>query len=395
MYKNEAELEIHIRNIIENQICTIENTIKVLSNKRISDIVICKEKPSPSIFFIEVKLNKTQNGRIGIGHSGGKGFQTEIISSNYGYLKTHLLWIIVDKDRPDIFHCFSNDEIKKYVMGNEIGEKQNNLRKSILNEKGINEKELLVKLQKWFSDENEQEIIKITNSFDHWQVWEESIFALRRYQINQKDGEKEFLKLINKYPEDGMVLFEYGVALEEKLLYREAIQNYTHAEALFPIKRWREISRYSINRSYIKLTTGKYGKDDKWWFIYKINLFTGINPRKIMEYISAIEKIYRDEWLSLAHLRIYIEEIVFSLYQRYLILQNMPSARKERIRYLGRNEIIPEYIENEMLFLYDKTSEGIHPDVREGFADSKHCVHSFIIVLEFWDKLNRGKTSKG
>ena len=77
MGKNkEIHFEKHIREIIKNKIISKNKDFTLLESKNIADIIICRNKIKPKIYFIEVKYysSKKRKGGVGFGDNKGKGF---------------------------------------------------------------------------------------------------------------------------------------------------------------------------------------------------------------------------------------------------------------------------------------------------------------------------------
>jgi len=151
MYTSEYELETHLRNLIAQKITAKHPNIYALKNKKVVDIVLCRDGKQPAIFFLEVKLFQEKHGRLGIGMSKGGGYQPEIIERNARYLETHLRWIIVDGREPTASYLFIPSTIvKKYLAGGGIGKKFNNIQLEIFKkENGLDENTLINELEKW------------------------------------------------------------------------------------------------------------------------------------------------------------------------------------------------------------------------------------------------------
>jgi len=98
-FASEQKLEIHLRDLITTRITAEHPYIYALGNKMAVDIVICRDRERPAVFFLEVKLFQPGHNRLGIGAGKGNGYQPEIIAHTPEYFDKHLRWIIVDGDR--------------------------------------------------------------------------------------------------------------------------------------------------------------------------------------------------------------------------------------------------------------------------------------------------------
>jgi hypothetical protein len=126
-----------------------KSTYLRIKNKKAVDIIICKNKPTPELFFIEVKYHKNSHGRLGFGSGKGVGFQPEILSKKPEYFEKNLRWILFYEDSDKIFFL-TNEKIRNHISKDVIGEKFNNIRKKLFKEeKGLTENELIVELKSW------------------------------------------------------------------------------------------------------------------------------------------------------------------------------------------------------------------------------------------------------
>jgi hypothetical protein len=107
--------------------------IVLLSNKKFSDITICKNGKKPELYFIEVKFYKAASGRIHIGGRGGSGIQPEIIEKQPDYFMKQMRWVIGDENyRKDGVVFCDTKTIINYVSGGIIDKKHNNIKLDIL-----------------------------------------------------------------------------------------------------------------------------------------------------------------------------------------------------------------------------------------------------------------------
>ncbi len=150
-FSSEAAFETYVRKLISDEITAKNKSIYALENKKAVDILICRDKPNPALFFIEVKYHKKAHGRLGFGSSSGGGFQPEIVSKKPAYFESKLRWAIASEEHPDKGVIFvSSDVIRKYVSGGNVGQKFNNIQARIFNEvPGFNEKKFISELKIW------------------------------------------------------------------------------------------------------------------------------------------------------------------------------------------------------------------------------------------------------
>jgi hypothetical protein len=124
-FKNEADFEDYLRTIIKDNVVKISNSnLKILKNRGIADIVICRHGKYPSVFFIECKFHKIKHGRIGFGSAKSSGIQPEILSNELVYFESNLRWAIAHEDNEGVVFEPSSF-IKDHVSGGSVEEKYN------------------------------------------------------------------------------------------------------------------------------------------------------------------------------------------------------------------------------------------------------------------------------
>jgi len=151
-FSNEAEMEEHICSLIKNEILPSRKDLVMFENKKVADVIVCKNGKNPKIFFLELKNYKRTHGRLGFGSGIGKGFQPEIVKDNPDYFEKNLRWILSDsRNESPKYLITQTSTIKKYLAGKTIGPKFNNIRLEIFGkEPMIDEKELVKKLKDFF-----------------------------------------------------------------------------------------------------------------------------------------------------------------------------------------------------------------------------------------------------
>lgn len=149
---NETEFENHIRQIIQHEILTSNLDLTLLTNKKAVDIVICRNNPNPTIFFLEIKYHKINHGRLGFGQGKGAGFQPEILSRRPDIFETNLRWII-GSEESDKYFLLDNSELSNFLQGGGVGDKFNGIQKKLFKDSvGINREELINKLRNWLTN---------------------------------------------------------------------------------------------------------------------------------------------------------------------------------------------------------------------------------------------------
>lgn len=144
MFSNELELESHLRDLIVSKITAREPRIYMLENKKVMDVLICRDEPHPALFFLEVKLFQRHHGRLGIGSAQGRGFQPETVRSKPAYFESHLRWIIADSAQamPKVLFL-PTSTLTQYMAGGSVEEKFNNIQRRIFTEETFLETDAL------------------------------------------------------------------------------------------------------------------------------------------------------------------------------------------------------------------------------------------------------------
>lgn len=150
-FGSELEFEAYIRDIIATQITAANPEIYALKNKKAVDILICRDGPSPALFFIEVKLHQISHGRLGFGNSTGGGFQPEILTKKSLYFEQNLRWTLASEfEEPGKVLFVPNEMIRRYVAGGSVGNKFSNIQQKIIREgRWLTGEQFVTNLKDW------------------------------------------------------------------------------------------------------------------------------------------------------------------------------------------------------------------------------------------------------
>ena len=85
--------------------------------------------------------------------------------------------------------------------------------------------------------------------------------SLRLQRYDEAEGERRFKELLSRYPDDGMVYFKRGVAYEAIGRPERAQEDYSQAEALFPMREWKNLAREGIKRCTIAVRLSKVPRE--------------------------------------------------------------------------------------------------------------------------------------
>ena len=143
-FGSECEFEAHVRKLLVSEVATPHSGLTILEYRGITDIVICREIPSPAVFFIELKYAKDM---IGV----AEGIQSEILLKRPRYMDNHLMWLIGSQEYEGEFWFLNSEDLRKYVSNINI-QKENNISRRILRHRGEyrgGEAYLIDRLIKW------------------------------------------------------------------------------------------------------------------------------------------------------------------------------------------------------------------------------------------------------
>jgi len=146
---NELEFEKHVRLDILIEILSSNNNYKLFNFKKAVDILIARNGIDSKLFFIEIKYHKNSHKRLGFGQSKGSGFQPELLRNNTDYFENNLKWILGNEDS-ERYWFVDNATIRRYLNGNNVGDKYNGIKLRFFQEVGsIDKSELTCRLKEW------------------------------------------------------------------------------------------------------------------------------------------------------------------------------------------------------------------------------------------------------
>ncbi len=152
IYRSERQFEAKIRGLLEDHVTSLDPNVYALKSKKAVDIVVCRDAPQAELFFIEVKYHKRNHGRLGFGGGKGGGFQPELLSRKPAYFEKKLRWALASETHQPgkIFFLTSELLRRKYVSGNKVEHKYNNIKVKLFRERsGLSEHEFIRVLRGW------------------------------------------------------------------------------------------------------------------------------------------------------------------------------------------------------------------------------------------------------
>lgn len=152
-FELESKLEEFLRAMLKSRLQGLPN-FQILENKKVADIILCREAPNPAAFFLEVKLFTPKKHRIGVGIGSGEGFQPELLNKRPKFFEAYLRWVLCDGTLGERQFVFAaNSTVVKYLTGGSIGQKHNNIRPSIFqSEPLLAAPALLDEIERWVQE---------------------------------------------------------------------------------------------------------------------------------------------------------------------------------------------------------------------------------------------------
>jgi tetratricopeptide (TPR) repeat protein len=93
------------------------------------------------------------------------------------------------------------------------------------------------------------EVRMIGSTPSRWRcITDRAIKARELMMRDREQGEAEFERLLSRYGEDGMILYQRGRAYESLHSYERAHHDYAQAERLFPMQEWKDRARTARER---------------------------------------------------------------------------------------------------------------------------------------------------
>jgi hypothetical protein len=135
-FENEKQVEVAVRELIKTQITGQNADVYALENKKVVDIVICRDGANPKVFFLETKLIRTNpSTRNGIGGSKGTGFQPELLDRQPCYFEQHLRWALArEANSGNELALVESSYVRNFLAAGALGAKHNNIQRRILDE---------------------------------------------------------------------------------------------------------------------------------------------------------------------------------------------------------------------------------------------------------------------
>lgn len=146
---SELEFENHLRDDIIAPLLISHEDFELYDFKKAVDILIAKNGDNPSLYFLEVKYDKPNHGRLGFGQANGAGFQPEVLTKRSTFFEENLRWILGSEESEEYWFV-DNETICQYLQGGEVGDKHNGIQKRFFHEvNSIHIDDLIILISNW------------------------------------------------------------------------------------------------------------------------------------------------------------------------------------------------------------------------------------------------------
>lgn len=197
-------------------------------------------------------------------------------------------------------------------------------------------------------------------------IWARAIEANQQFAANRLKGEGEFKKLLQTYPNDGMIHYSRGEAYEYIKSFDLALADYEKAEGLFPIPHWKEVARIATDRvNHKKSGLPAPAQPIIWSTFHRVYAAPHIPHRIRVDALSAIARFDSEPHLSAAQLRSCLEELVIYLLDKASVNYSDKKWLEERIALLETLGLVTPTIATLMDKVRDLGNKGVLPKSEE------------------------------
>jgi len=215
-------------------------------------------------------------------------------------------------------------------------------------------------------------------------IWAKAILASQELALNRAKGEAAFGKLLETYPNDGMVYYEWGEAYEYLKLFDLAESSYKAAEEFFPIPHWKAVAREGLARVRHKKQSprAELSKENLWTIFHRIHAVPQIPHKVRVDALSAIARFDSEPHVTAAQLRSCLEELVITLLDKAHISYADAKTLESRIALLESLGIVSPSVATRMDKVRDLGNKGTHPEKRRKHVNFRPIISDFADVIE-------------
>lgn len=219
-------------------------------------------------------------------------------------------------------------------------------------------------------------------------IWKSALDANNDLIRNRRMGEIEFLELLHKYEDDGMVYYERAEAYEFIKDFENALKNFQKAEDNFPVEHWKRIARFGIDRINVKKVGGSYSCEEiQWQIFHQLHTLQNIDLWTKFDALVAMTLYDSEPHETALLLRCCLESLVLLLLPNSIEVENakglweLTNLLKKHYR-INCKYIKPEIIRG-MQDVRIIGTKAAHPKNRIGDNSFIYCVRPFILVAQW------------
>ncbi len=208
-------------------------------------------------------------------------------------------------------------------------------------------------------------------------IWKKTIIACQRTIIDKDyDGQNYFQPLLKEFPNDKMINFEYGIALEILKSFDKAHNAYKKASEELPVEHWRNVAKIFDKRLTIKKQqNGQYfinptqtREEIQWDVFYNLHSYVYLDSHIQYLAISSISRIDSEPEIAITIFRTCIEMALHFLFEKKL---DSTYKLEELLFYLKENRIISKEEFSHYKFIKNEGNIAVHP-YKKRRIDPKH-----------------------
>lgn len=215
-------------------------------------------------------------------------------------------------------------------------------------------------------------------------IWGEAIKANQAMLHDRDAGNRQFRRLFELHPDDGMIFYERAEAFEHLGLLDEAEADYKHAERFLTSPHWKDVARLAVVRVDRRRT--KAGVPScgvlQWDLFHRAHGVREIPHEIRKRALSAISRAASEPESAAGELRWCIEQIVNKIESNAGISKGRRDLDK-RIEALRKSKRIPQSLAARMDCVRWSGNAGLHGPMSAAKIDWVRPVTAFVTVMEW------------
>jgi tetratricopeptide (TPR) repeat protein len=216
------------------------------------------------------------------------------------------------------------------------------------------------------------------------EIWKKAIEANHELALNKAKGESLFRKLLESFPNDGMVYYERAESYEYLRLLDLSESDYATAERFSPVRHWKEVAQKGVIRIQRKRQSLPDDSPDTLWGIFhRIHALPYLPHEVRVDALSAIARFDSEPHIASSQLRSCRESITIAVFEKAYIRHADAKDLERKIALLDSLEIVPASISLDMDRVRDLGNKGTHPEKRRKGVNFSPSAVAFIRVAEW------------